>query len=159
MNPGENVAPDSGRPQTDLVLRKLKDVLENGKDNDVKQLEEATGMSRQEIEQFVEKFQKPKDTGPSRDPGQIEGKLGEPQRLDPNRKLPDQIRSPLVSGRGQRGPGSVVQDSLQDQTQGVRTQAPAQIRSRFEAYQSSISRSPAARPSKPAAGGNGEGGR
>ena len=146
--PANRVAPEGGAPQSGLVLRQIQDLLKEG--GDTSRLEDATGMSRDELEQFVKKFEKPEREAPG-EGRELQGEIGEDRVVDPIQGVGDRIKAPLVSGRGQRGPGSAANDAFRDQTQGTRSQAPAEIRSRYEAYQSSISRSRGPAPARPPA--------
>ena len=137
-NPGELPVPEGASSKPELVLRELKDLIANGQD--LSKIEESTGLSRDQIEQFVKKFEKSKRE-PSGEGRSVNADIGNDPGIDPDRKLDSRVTGPVVSGRGNRGPGAVSQDLMRDQNQGNRSQAPAEIRSRFEAYQSSISRS------------------
>ena len=155
-NPGDLPIPDQASSKPELVLRELKDLINSGQD--LSKIEESTGLSRDQIEQFVKKFEKPEREAAGEGRA-VNSDQGNDQAVSPDRKLDSRVNQPLVSGRGNRGPGAVVQDTMRDQTQGLRSQAPAEIRSRFEAYQSSISRSKtkASPTSKAPAPGSGAG--
>jgi hypothetical protein len=145
---GAPLVPEGGASQSDLVLRQIKDLIAEGRDTS--RLEEATGMSREELEQFVRKFEKPEREAPG-EGRELKGDVREDKVMEPLRGVGERNRSPLVSGSNQRGPSSATRDTFSDQTQGLRSQAPPEIRSRFEAYQSSISRSRGNAPARPAA--------
>lgn len=132
---GETVAPDM--PQTDLVLNKLEDLLK--KNQVTPELEQATGMTRDEMEQFVTKMKKlPQGTpGPGRE---IQVKPGEEQKFDPNRTLPDITSNARMGSRTDRGRGSVAQDQIRDNMQGTRFEVPSELKGGFEAFKSSLSR-------------------
>ncbi len=102
-----------------------------------KQLEEETGMSRDELERFVKKF----DAAPKQPAGAgrtLDVKPGENKTLDPLK--PEGFPSATVSGRSQRGPNSVPQDAAGGLTQGLRgAPVPVEYQSRYEAYRGSIS--------------------
>ena len=105
------------------------------------------------MEQFVERWKKqpPKAAdGPGRS---IETKPGRDAVIDPNRKLPDPISGARVSNRNDRAAGSVVQEKDLGNAQGTRTSAPAEFRSKFEAYTSSISGARKPPPAKPSGSG------
>ena len=143
--PRESVAPDL--PQPDLVLKKLKDIMRD--EQKTQQLIEETGMTRDELDQFVEKFDRPQDFGPSREGAEIEASPEQSDvNLDLNRRLSGGLPSGAVSSRSQRAPGQTPQDEAGGNTQGIRTVVPPQYSSRFEAYRSSLSGS---RPPAPAA--------
>ena len=104
-NSDETVAPDV--PQTDLVLNKLEDLL---KRNQVTpELEQATGMSRDEMEQFVKKMKK-LDKAPAGPGREIKVKPGVDRTFDPNRTLPDLNPNARLGNRTERARGSVAQD-------------------------------------------------
>lgn len=153
MNADDSVAPN--KEQTMLVVRKLEELLRN---NEVPpKLEEELGMSREQMEHFVQKFKEaPKnDPGPGRE---IQIKPGESRKFDPNRRLPEVGPTGRVSAQTIRDRGSIVHDQIRDNVQGVRFQIPAELRPGFEAYKSSLSRSKTLNPPRPAAapgaGGN-----
>jgi hypothetical protein len=139
-------------PQSELVLRKLDDLLKN--DKVTPEMEQQTGMSRGEMEQFVKKFQKPKDAaaGPGREltvkPGQAQpGVAGSNvPALDPKTSF---NRRSTVSTKG------LPQDAVQGNVQGARSQAPLELRSRVQAYRNSLSRptAPARATAAPQGGG------
>jgi hypothetical protein len=134
-NQGEDVAPDM--PQSSLVLRKLEDMLRENKITS--DIEKQTGMSKEEMEQFVKKY----GGTPKAQPGEgrtIEVKPGTDKRLDPTRLGPE-FNPGTTSSRSDRGAGSVVQDNERGNVQGNRSVAPPEIRTRLEAYKSSLSRS------------------
>ena len=81
---GDTVAPE-GQPQSDLVLRKLHDVLNDPAS--AKDLEQRMNMTREQLEQFVTKFKKVKSgpAGPGRD---INVKPGEQTPVAPAANLP-----------------------------------------------------------------------
>jgi len=147
-NAAETVAPDM--PQTDLVLNKLEDLL---KRNQVTpEIEKATGMTREEMEQFVTKFKKaPKaPPGPGRE---IKVKPGADQKFDPNRTLPDINPNARLGTRTDRTRGSVAQDQIRDNVQGARFEVPSELRPGFEAFKSSLSRSKSRKPAAAGPGG------
>ncbi|WP_406693396.1 hypothetical protein V5E97_20435 [Singulisphaera sp. Ch08] len=140
-NSAETVAPDV--PQTDLVLNKLEELL---KRNQVTpELEQATGMSREEMEQFVTKMKK-LDKAPAGPGREIQVKPGVDRTFDPNRTLPELNPNARLGNRTDRAKGSVAQDDLRDNVQGARFEVPRELRSGFEAYKSSLSRSKSRRP-------------
>ncbi|WP_020466405.1 hypothetical protein [Singulisphaera acidiphila] len=141
-NAAETVAPDV--PQTDLVLNKLEDLL---KRNQVTpELEQATGMSRDEMEQFVKKFKKPDKAAPAGPGREIQVKPGVDRTLDPNRTLSDLNPNARLGNRTERARGSVAQDDIRDNIQGARFEVPRELRPGFEAFKSSLSRSKTHRP-------------
>jgi hypothetical protein len=112
-------------------------------------LEEATDMSRVELQQFAEKFARP-DLDASREGESIQGDQPAPEAMAPRQGIGERLKGSLSGGGSQREAGFAAQDALNAQAQGIRSEAPAEYRSRFEAYKSSISRSRgAAAPTKP----------
>jgi hypothetical protein len=137
---GENVAPAD--KEQNLVLRTIRDLLKD--DQKSRQLEQETGMSRDELEQFVKKFDKSKIVkDPSREGKTLDARPGRDKVLDPNRKLADPLSGTTYSSRSQRGPGTVPQDAGGGNLQGGHTQVPTELRARYEAYRSGLSRTPA----------------
>jgi len=124
-------------------------------------MEKELGMSKEELNQFVKKFEKaPKaEPGPGRE---IEAKPGKPQAVDPNRKLPDLNPGTSVSARTIRDRGGMVQDDVRGNNEGIRFTPPPELRAGFDAYKNSLSRSktlnPTRRPatSKSASGSGGK---
>jgi hypothetical protein len=151
QNAAETVAPN--QPQSELVLRKLQDLLKN--DQAAAKLEKETGMSREEMEQFVRKFSKaPKPT-----PGEgrkIEVKPGESKPSGANTSLPGLNPGTHLSTQSLRDRGAVVQDQVRDNIEGTRFTAPPEVRSGYEAYKSTLSRSKTVNPVRV---GSGSGGR
>ncbi|MBV8608736.1 MAG: hypothetical protein JO034_14900 [Singulisphaera sp.] len=150
VNSEETIAPDI--PQSDLVLRKLEDLLRS--DQVTPKLEQETGMSREQMEQFVQKFKKaPKATpGPGRE---IKAKPEPVRTFDPNRKLPDLNPNAKIGSRTIRDRNSFVQDQEHNNLQGPLFEAPSELRSKFDAYRSSLSRSKVATPTRSAPAGGG----
>ncbi|MHC5542529.1 hypothetical protein ACYOEI_30255 [Singulisphaera rosea] len=146
-NPGDTVAPDV--PQSNLVLRKLEEMLKN---NEVTpQIEQDTGMSREQMEQFVKRFKK----APQAEPGpgrEIKIKPGEERKFDPNRKLPELGPNAPVSSRTIRGEGNAAGDDLRGNIEGTRLQVPPELKAGLEAYKSSLSRSKVLNPSRTGSG-------
>jgi hypothetical protein len=128
------------------VLRKLHDLLRDEKA--ARQLEQDTGLSREQMEQFAKKFEKapPRPAGEGRD---IAVTPGQDRVLDPGRTLPDPLPGQAVRTRNERGAGAVAPDQESGNRQGVRSIAPEEFRNKFDAYRKGISRSAPA----PGAGG------
>jgi hypothetical protein len=122
------------------VARKLKQVLDKGDEQQIRQLEEATDMSRVELQQFAERFARP-DLEAAREGQTIQGDQPEAKAMPPQEGLGERIKGSLTSGSSERKAGFARQDQFNQDTQGIRTEAPAEYRSRFEAFKSSISRS------------------
>jgi len=138
-----DVSPENIR-QPDLVLNQIKDMLRDPRR--AEELAEASGMSTDELSQFVRKFEK----APDFEPGEartLEVEPGAPQQVDPDRLPAGPLPKATVSSRSQRGPNSVVQDEAGGNVQGVRTAVPPEYSSRFEAYRKGLSGGvPAAAP-------------
>lgn len=106
-------------------------------------------MSRQEMEQFVKRFEKApsREAGPGRE---IEVKPGQSRPKGPSSDLPDVLSGTRVSEGSARRSGSIPQDELQGLNQGTRSSVPPEFRARYEAYTKSLGRSkvvsPATRP-------------
>ena len=149
--PGDDVAP-KGQDHTSIVLQEVQDLLRSGKST--KELEAETGMSRQEMDQFVKKFEKVKKTDAT--PGSdLKGDVAKDKILDKNRKIADPIKANTVRGRVERGPGTIAQDNLAGDAEGSRSVAPAEYKARWDAYRSSLSKSDApasTNPKSPPAG-------
>jgi hypothetical protein len=115
--------------------------------------------SKEELNQFVEKFTK----APKAEPGagrEIEVKPGKAQAIDPSRKLPDLNPNATVSTKTMRDRGAVVQDTVRGNNEGVRFVPPPELKEGFDAYRSSLSRSRAVNPTRrPEGPGGGSGGR
>jgi len=152
-NAGETVAPDV--PQTELVLRKLEDLIKNNQVTP--ELEKETGMSRDEMDQFVKKFRK-KPMAPAREGREIKVKPEEQKATPPKPNLSELTKGARVSSRTIRERGSMPEDQIRDNVEGGRSSVPPEIRSRYEAYKSSLSRLPALKSAQPASA-TGSGGR
>ena len=139
QNGEETIAPQN-IPPSDLTLRQVKDLLQD-KDAASK-LEQATGMSREEMEQFVQKFQKDKAPRNAPRSGQeVDVKPGATTPVGPAADLPGVTPGTKLSTRNQRKRGSIVQDEIQGNLQGTRFVPPAELLPGFEAYSKTLSRS------------------
>jgi len=152
----ETAAPDA--PPSELTLRKVQELLQN-KDAAAR-LEKETGMSREEMEQFVQKYQKDKMPKAASRPGEeIEAKPGTSRANAPDPTLPGLDPKTKFSTKTLRERGAVVHDQARDNAEGIRFVVPPEIRSGFEAYKSTLSRSRTLNPSRnapapaPAGGG------
>ncbi len=102
-------------------------------------------MSVEELNQFVDKFEK----APDLEPGEartLEVEPEEARQFDPNRTLDGPLPKSSVSSRSQRGPNAVPQDEAGGNTQGVRTVVPSEYAPRFRAYTKSLSEGVAPAP-------------
>jgi hypothetical protein len=148
-NLDDTAAPD--QPQSDLVLKKLRDILD--KNEETRDLEEATGMSRSEMEQFVRKFEKKRaeTVGKGRE---IEIKRGEDSAgAKPSQGLTGINPKSSFSTRTSRDAGFTPKDSVRGNVEGVRYQIPPELRRQFQGYVNQLSRSKgsAARTAQPGA--------
>jgi hypothetical protein len=119
-------------------LRKLHDLLRDEKA--ARRLEQDTGLTRQQMEQFAKKFEKApqRPVGEGRD---IAVAPGQDRVLDPGRTIPDPLPGQTVRTRNERGAGAVAPDQESGNRQGVRSIAPEEFRNKFDAYRKGISRS------------------
>jgi hypothetical protein len=148
------VAPKN-QPQTELVLRKLQDLIKN--DQVTPEMLKDAGMSKEELNQFVEKFSK----APKAEPGagrEIDVKPGKPQTIAPDRKVPDLNPNAAVSAETIRQRGGVVQDTERNNNEGIRFVPPPELRARFNGFRNTLSRPRTGAPARkaaPAAPGSG----
>lgn len=146
-NYADNVAPQN-QPQGDLVLRKLRDLLD--KNQVTPEVEKELGMSKEELNQFVKRYEKTPQTnepGPARE---IEAKPGQAPGVDPNRTLPDLNPSATFNTQTLRERGAFVQDQVRGNNEGVRLEPPRALRSGYDAYLRSLSRTRSNAARKPA---------
>lgn len=122
--------------QPDLVLNRIKDMLRD--ERKAEELSDATGMSIDELNQFVRKFEKAPDLEPGA-PRTLEVDPGEDRQFDPNRELTGPLPTSTVSSRSERGPNAVPQDEAGGNTQGIRTAVPPEYSPRFDAFRRSLS--------------------
>jgi hypothetical protein len=140
---GEETVAPRNQPQSDLVLRTVRDLLD--KQADTSDLEAATGMSRSEMEQFVKQYEKVK-SAPAGEGREIEvqpGASGEDARASAD--LPG-LGNHSISTRAIKDRGNIPQDQIRDNQEGVRFAPPPEFRGKVEGYKNAVSRS---RPSKP----------
>jgi hypothetical protein len=150
---GEDDVAPRDQPQSDLVLRTIRDLLE--KQADTTDLEEATGMSRSEIEQFVKQYEKVESgpAGPGREIEVEPGASGEDARASAD--LPG-LGNHSISTRAIKDRGGIPQDQIRDNQEGVRFAPPAEFRGKIEGYKNAVSRSRTSTPRSapaPAPGG------
>ena len=134
----------------------MKDLLKN--DQVTPDMLKDLGMnSKEELNQFVKKFEK----APKSEPGagrEIDVKPGKERAVDPNRKLPDLNLGARTDTTTIRNRGGYVQDTLRGNNEGVRFDPPPELRAGFNAYRKSLSRTKAATPPpRPAAPGTASG--
>jgi len=138
-NTDDTVAP--GQPQSDLVLRKLRDLLD--KNEVTPDLERDMGMSRSDIEQFVRKYEK-KQAEKANEPGRtIETKPGEQVASDkPSTGLGKLPGSTPFSTRSHKDGKTNAKDQVRDNVEGFRVQqVPPELRGKYEGYVNRLSRS------------------
>jgi hypothetical protein len=153
----ENAKPDDiapqGQSQSEMVLRTVKDLL--AKDAVTPDIEKATGMTREQMEQWVEKYQGKKSppAGPGREIPVKPGEQGEPDR--PSANLPGIDRQNRFSTKNLKDRGATPKDDVRNNLEGIRFIAPPEYRSKFEGYKSALAKTrrsgSAARPAGPAA--------
>jgi hypothetical protein len=131
---GDTVAP-SGQPQSDLFLRKLDEALQN--DAKARDLEKDTGLSREKLEQFAQKFKKLKSeaAGPGRE---IKAKPGEQPAATPSANLPGLSSSVPFSTINRRRAGSAPHDEVRENLEGPRMEPPPEFRGRWEGYKNRL---------------------
>ena len=144
---GDTVAPQ-GQPQSDLFLTKLHEALQN--DTKAKDLEKDTGLSREQLEQFFKKYEKPKSqpAGPGRE---IKLKPGEETTAQqPSANLPGLGSSVSFSTANRRSSGSAPQDQLRDNAEVLRLKPPADFQGRWEGYKNKLMKVTAPTPKRAA---------
>jgi hypothetical protein len=151
----ENDKPDDiapkGQSQTEMVLRTVKDLL--AKDQVTPDIEKATGMTREQMEQWVEKYAGVKSpaAGPGREIPIKPGEQDEHNR--PSANLPGIDRQNRFSTKNLKDRGAAPKDDVRNNLEGIRFTPPPEYRSKFEGYKSALAktRSAAARAARPAA--------
>ena len=145
-NRNDSVAPD--KPQPELVLRKLRDLLD--KNQVTPELEKETGMSREDMEQFVKKFEK----GAAKkaiDPGaELKAKPEGDAVMKPRTNLPGISNSARLDTKTLRDRGAVTRDQMRDNAESIRFLPPREYGASFEAYKNTLGRSRTLNPARPA---------
>ena len=138
--PGASVAPDVNQavPQGDLV-RRLDEMLKE--DKVTPELEKRLGMTKDQMQQFVKKYEQKGKRPAARKAQDIASKPGQEQSLDPNRKAPEFQPGVTASGRNERASSNLNDDANAGLAEGSLSTAPPELRKRFEAYKSSLGRS------------------
>lgn len=152
QNLEDTVAPSNG-PQTNLVLQKVQEMLKNGQVTP--EDEKALGMTKGEMEQFIEKFKKAPKATP-RAGRQIDVKPGESENLKPSADLPGFNPQTSFSSKNIRTADSLGHDDVRGNEQGVVIQAPSDLQSRVSAYSKTIAESKSARAKRSARTGGGD---
>jgi hypothetical protein len=114
-------------------------------DRATKDLEERTGMTREQLEQFATKFQKPK-SGPAGPGREIEVKPREQTPAQPGANLPGVDRNRRFSTATNRERGVIAQDNVRDNVEGIRFPPPPELRSKMEDYKNTLARSKVTSP-------------
>lgn len=141
-NAPESVAPDVEPNRVNLG--RLRQALQNPEE--LRSLERDTGLTRQDLEQFVKASEALPERGvarPGRDIATTPTPEAEPV-LDPNRRV--EGPGAIGSSRASRAGGATPGDEVRGMTQGYASKAPAALQSRLRAYRDSVSRSPSAAP-------------
>ena len=149
------MAPD-GQAQGGLNLRKLQEVLQD--DTKAKELEQASGYSREQIEQFIRKYEKVKaaPSGPGRDINlKADDQKGAAQ---PSANLPGLSSSTPFSTKSRRGIGTAATDTLRDNVEAARFEPPPEMRGKWEGYKNKLMKVPAPKRT-PAPAPSGKGGK
>ena len=139
-----SVAPDV--PQSDFVLRKLQDFLKD--DKFTPNVEKQLGMTKDEAEQFVKKYEKPKVTPPVGPGREIKVRPGEEKVIDPSRKS-EFNTSAIASNRSERQGSTIPQDKLSGLSEGMKSSPPPELRRQYEAYKKGLSNSKVVAPTVP----------
>ena len=139
-NPGGDTVAPEGQPQSDLFLQKVHEVLNDPAS--AKDLEQATNLTREQIEQFVTKFSKIKSApaGPGRD---INVKPGEQTAVAPSADLPGLDPKTRISSKNQRTQGTMAHDEVHGNLEDIRFQPPKELRGKWEAFKNRLSKVPA----------------
>jgi hypothetical protein len=128
--------------QVVLVLRTLEDLLRSNQVGP--ELERDSGMSREQMEQVVTRFQRRRNAAPGQGRA-VEVEPGDERAFhDEPASIP--LERGTVGSLATRLGANVVDDQQGDIVEGSRFVVPSELRSRFEAYKSSLSRSTATRP-------------
>jgi hypothetical protein len=135
------------------VLRKLRDLVDDNKITP-EMLKDMGMSSKEELDQFVQRFAKGTAKPPAREGQEIEATPGKTQEIDPKRRLPDLNPTATMNTEIIRNRGGIPRDTIRGNNQGVRFVPPPELRAGFDAYRSSLSRSRAgAAPRASASGG------
>src|SRR5262249_44665973 len=143
---GDDVAP-KGAEQSGLSLRGLSDALKDAAT--AKELEDATGMTKEQLEQFARKYEKPK-VAPGREGKEVEVKVGEQPAAKPRSNLPGagvrQFNTEMIRQRG-----GIPQGTAHGNIEGARDVPPREFRDRAAGYNSRLARikTPARRAARP----------
>jgi hypothetical protein len=131
---GDNVAP-AGQPQSDLTLRKLPDLLNDP--NAVKKLEDA-GITRSQIEQWTTNYKKKASAAAARPGTELKLRPGEQTKAQPTANLPTLDPKMNFNSKNVRGKGTMPQDTVRGNLEGIRLEPPREFKSKWEAYKDKI---------------------
>jgi hypothetical protein len=111
-------------------------------------------MKPEEMEQFVRKYKPPgkREAGPGRE---IQVNPTESKKLNSKRVVPDLNPTVRPSTRTIRNRGGVTQDNVRDNVEGTKFVVPLEIKTGFDAYRSSLSRSKTLNPPRTSQGSGG----
>jgi hypothetical protein len=142
----DDVAP-KGTPQSGLQLRGLADALKDA--DTLKELEERTHLSKEQLEQFARQFEKPK-VAPGREAQDVEVKVGEQQAVGPGANLPGAGVKRFSTDKI-RQDRQITQDQAHGLNEGNRDQPPQELRDLYYGFKSKVGRattkaSPKGRP-------------
>jgi hypothetical protein len=137
-----SVAPDSAPPS--LVLRKLEELLKD--DKFTPDVEKKLGMSKEEAEQFVKKYEKREQPGPAGPGRTIDVKPEKEKVIDPNRKAPEFNPKGQRSERASRTGTLIPTDNISQLNEGGKSAPPPELRRSFEAYMKGVANSKGVAP-------------
>jgi hypothetical protein len=143
----DDLAPPN-QPATDLTLRGLHDALKD--DATARELEQRLNMTKEQLEQFAKKYEKPK-VGPGREAKEVELKVGEQPAVGPAANLPGPGTIKFNTDKI-RQEGGIPKDMARENIEGVRSQAPVEWRDKWASYTSKLGRikeTPGRRTAKP----------
>jgi hypothetical protein len=128
-----DVAP-RGADASNLTLRGLSDALKDAQI--AKELEDATGKTKEQLEQFARKYEKP-NVAPGREGKQVEVKVGEQQAAKPGTNLPSvAVKSSTEKIRAR---GDMPQDRTRGNlNEGNRLPPPPELQDRVYGYNSRL---------------------
>jgi hypothetical protein len=107
-----------------------------------KRLSQELNMSPDQIEQFVQRFDRQRVPKGAARPGEdVQVKPGAGRSVAPDPTLPGLDPRTRFSSKSVRNPGAVVQDDARNNFETTRFVAPPEVRSGFEAYSSSLANS------------------
>ncbi len=104
-----------------------------------KELEDATGVTREQVEQFAKKYEKVASApaGPGRD---INVKPGEQTPAQPSADLPGLKPSTRFNSKNIRNRGTQPQDEIHDHAEGIRFEPPPEWRAKYEGFRNRLAK-------------------